>query len=152
MQIQRNLFERMVTLFANNAALLDHAAGTAIKVQFVNIPFTPGLDRVLADVPNQAVGLGNTEISVADVAPVEFTDVLNGERVVEFTPDGLPLVVEGSGGGYAGNLHGTRLVSEDEATLLATHTFATPLAFTADSQNGGEVNRIAFRFPTSMVR
>jgi len=152
MQIQRNLFERMVTLFANNALLLDHAAGTAIKVQFVNIAFTPSLDRVLAEVPAQTSGLGATEISVADAAPAEYTDVINGERVVEFAPDGVPLVVEGSGGGYAGSLFGTRLVNSTAATLLAMENFAAPLPMAADAQSGGEIPRIRFRFPPSMVR
>lgn len=152
MIMARILWEQMVHLWAISSAKLDHAAGTAIKVEFINVPFVPSLDRVLADVPAQATGLAAAAIDVFDVAPSEFTDAVNAERVVEFGLDGVPLLVEGAGGGFAGTLYGTRLVKFDDSELLATALMAQDLPFTADAQNGGEIPRVQFRFPTSMIR
>lgn len=152
MQISRLLWEQMIHLWKQNAALLDHTAGTEIKIQLVGVPFTPGLNVVLADVPPIAAGISPTNIEVFDADPEEFTDPLTTDRVVEFAANGFPMIVHGSGGGLAGNIYGTRLVTNDGLTLLATQLLDPPLTFSAKAYDGGEIPRIQFRFPPTMVR
>jgi len=152
MQISRLLFERMVALFGNPSnALLPTAALSNIRIQPVNVPFTPSLDRVLADVPVQTTDV-NTPIEVYPDRPATFyTDVLSGERVVEFELLNTPGAFIKASNGTPFTIFGTRLVSFDGLTLLATETLpvSVPLAKTTEAVRSP---RIEFRFPPDMVR
>lgn len=152
MQISRVLFNRMCSAFGLNTAMLGVLDPALMRLQPVNAEFTPGLDRVLADVPAQGAPLAPVSIPVASgLAPLELTDTLTSERVIEFATDGLPYAFLGGVGAYPFTIYGTRLVSQDLATLLATEKLATPTPISAQFQ-GVEVPRISFRFPTTMVR
>lgn len=152
MQPSRTVFARMVDLFMASTTYLKVADPDQIKVQPVNITFVPGLDRVLADVPKQGSPLvSGSAVVLEDATPSVYNDPLTGDRVGVLPVDPTSPLFQGTTGTYPFTLHGVRLVSNDEATLLATQLFATPVPFSA-SGDGVEVPPIEFRFPTSMIR
>lgn len=152
MQISRLLFERMVTLFGNPSnVLLPTVALSNIRIQPVNVPFTPSLDRVLADVPVQASDVNTPIEAYPDRGPTFYTDVLSGERVVEFEPLNTPGAFVKASNNPTFTIFGTRLVSFDGLTLLATQILPVPVPL-VKTTDGARSPRIEFRFPPDMVR
>lgn len=151
MQISRALFNQMVHLFVDNTAMLPRVADGQVKIEAVNIAFTPGLDRVLADVPAQTTLMTSAVNILPTAGPQEFTDALTQERVGVFGWDVNPGVMQRTSGGAAITIHGVRLVTFDGAALLATKTLPDPVPLAAIG-HGFEAPKIEFRFPPDMVR
>lgn len=151
MQPSRAIFNQMVSLWANNTALLAIADPNTILLGMINAEFTPSPNLVMTDIHLQTTQLDYSVLPVADASPIIFNDCVSSERVVTFAGELGNWQIEATSVGSTFTIYGTALMSNDHATLLAVEHLPVNLTFASNNQ-GGEVPGMTFRFPPTMVR
>lgn len=123
------------TLSALLAADTDTLANvTPMKVALITQPFTPSIDRVIADL-TLAAGHGLDPLAGVAGTQNESIDPIDGSLVVEIKPPAGGFRWETSGG-FTGPLtiYGFALCDGPVTLLYGTETLATPIPLSADNQ------------------
>lgn len=133
MKPTRTLAGTLSTLLAADTAILANA--TAMKVGLITAPFTPSLDRSMADLTISAL-TGLVPLAGVAGAQLESVDPITGELVVEIkAPAGGFRWETGGGTTYPVTVYGFALGNNAMTTLFGTETLATPVVLTADNQS-----------------
>lgn len=151
MQPSRVLFERMVLLFANNTATLNHVDPDTVGIGFISAPYTDTPNHVAGDLSYQTTQLDAGVILVADAAPTLFRDALSGDFVAKWRAESSDWLIKATTVTSTFTIYGCALRSNDHSVLLATQHVPTDIVIASNSQ-GAAVPAIEFRFPLTMVR
>jgi len=132
MNIVKLLADTIAQLLAADTTYLANA--TAMKVSLITQPFTPSIDRILADLTLDAAA---PLAAIAAVAGAQNTglDPVTGNSVIEIKPPA---------GGFRWNtgvafaapvtVYGFALTNGGITTLYGTHTLDTPVELNGDNQ------------------
>jgi len=132
MKPTRLLANTLSTLLAADTANLANAV--AMKVGLITAPFTPSIDRVMADLTISAL-TGLVPLAMVAGAQLESVDQASGELVVEIkVPVGGARWETGGGTTYPVTVYGFALGNGAMTTLYGTHSLTTPVTLTPDNQ------------------
>lgn len=132
MKIVNTLSNTLSTLLATDTAFLANA--TAMKVGLITAPFTPSIERVMADLTISAA-TGLVPLAGVAGAQLESVDPITGELIVEIkAPAGgfrweTPV-------GFTGpvTVYGFALGNNAMTTLFGTESLPNPIVLTVENQ------------------
>jgi len=133
MKPTRALAEQMAILLAADTTTLANAS--AMKAGLIIAPFTPNLDRVMADLTLGA-GDGLDPLALVAGAQLESLDPLTGEFVVEIKPPAGGIRWELTADQDPAVLvYGFALGNTAMNTLYGTHSLADPITLESINQS-----------------
>lgn len=133
MRPTRVLANSLSALLAADTALLANAVGP--KVGLITAPFSPGLERVMADLTISAL-TGLTPLAIVFGAQNESVDPATGELIVELrVPAGGLRWETGGGTTYPVTVYGFAVGNNAMTNLYFTESLPASVTLTADNQS-----------------